>query len=113
MVGAVGQVHRFQQLGHARLALGCALPDQQQRHFNVFIGRQGRDQGKELKDKADRPAAHVGALVAVELADIFAVDINLPAGGLVEAADQLQQGGLARTGRPDQGGKFAALRSKG
>ena len=109
VVGAVGQVDRFEQLGDPLAALGRALPVQQQRHFDVLIGRQGGDEGKELEDKADRAAAHIGALVAVELADVLAVDEHLPAGGLVQAADQLQQGGLARAGRPDQGGKFAAF----
>ncbi len=34
---------------------------------------------------------------------------DLPGGGLVEAADQLQQGRLARAGGADQGGEFAVL----
>jgi hypothetical protein len=54
-------------------------------------------------------AAHIGALVAVEAGDILAIDPDRPAGWLVKAADQLQQGGLAGAGRADQGGKFAVF----
>ena len=82
---------------------------QQERHFDVLVGGQGRDQGKELENETDVAAAHIGALVAVETGDILAVDQYRPAGGLVEAADQLQQGGFAGTGGTDQGGKFAAF----
>src|SRR4030067_1927819 len=88
------------------------MPVQEQGHFYVLISCQGRDQSKELKDKANRSPAHVGALVAVELADILAVDKHVPAGRLVQAADQLQKGGLTRARRSDQGSEFATLNGK-
>jgi len=48
----------------------------QEQRISMFHSGQGWDQSKELKDEADRPPPHIGALVAIELADIFAIDIH-------------------------------------
>jgi hypothetical protein len=87
VVRPIQQIHGFQQLRDALAPLNCSLTQQQKRNFDVLICRQGRDQGKKLEKKADRPTPHLGTLVAVELADIFASDVYLPAGWLIQAAD--------------------------
>src|SRR3546814_18034074 len=56
-----------------------------------------RHQVVELEHEADVVAAPLRELPGAHLIDARAVDFDLAAAGRVQAADQVEQGGLART----------------
>src|SRR5690606_10335506 len=58
---------------------------------------------------ADVLAAPVRELAAAELVDALAVDLDAAGGGRIQAADQVQEGGLARTRRTHQRDEVALL----
>jgi hypothetical protein len=60
-----------------------------------------------LEDEADFLIAHPRQLVFAELADVLAVEDVDAAGGAIQAAQDVHQGRLARTGRPHDCHKLA------
>ena len=68
---------------------------QQQWQLDVAFGGEHRHQIVELEDEADVVGAPVRQLPAGELVDALAPHQHLPGGGLIEAADQIQQRRLA------------------
>src|SRR3546814_6868575 len=59
--------------------------------------RSHRHQVVELEHEADVVAAPLRQLAGAHAVDARAVDLDLAAAGRVQAADQVEQGGLART----------------
>ena len=78
-----------------------------QREGHVVVDVLVGEQRTELVQHA-HAAAHRVEAVAVERADILAVEQHLALDGLVLAADQAQQGGLATARGPDQHRDLAA-----
>ena len=109
VISVVAKAHRLQHFFHTGAALGRLDAVQQQGHLHVLVGGEGGDEGKELKDESDGAFAHIGPLVAVETGNVLPIDKDGARRGLVEQADELQQGGLAGARRADQGGEFAVL----
>src|SRR5665811_548437 len=62
-----------------------------------------------LEHETDAAPAQPRALRVVERAGLLSFDEQPSAGRLIQQPDQIEQGGLARTGGADQCGKFALL----
>ncbi|MNT16934.1 hypothetical protein D3C72_1520610 [compost metagenome] len=108
MAAAVGQADQGQRDLGIALALRRAEVGQQQRQFHVLLRGQHRHQVVELEHEADVMAAPRRQLAAAHLVDALAFDADLAARGVVQAADQVEQGGLAGTGRAHQRDEVAA-----
>src|SRR5690606_38108955 len=90
-------------------AFGAAHLAQQKRQFDVLLRAQHRQQVVELEHEADMLGTPAGQLAGLELVDTLAVDADAAGGGRIQAADQVQQGGLARARRAHQGEEIATL----
>ena len=82
---------------------------QQQRQLDVALGGERGQQVVELENEADVPRAPGGELTVGELVHAVLADLDGAGGRPVESADQVEQGGLARTGRPHQREEFRLL----
>src|SRR5690606_22475892 len=107
--GALGQTDQAQRHLGAPGPLGAAHLAQQQRQLDVLLRAQHRQQVVELEDEADVLGAPARQFAGLELVDALAVDADAAGGGRVQAADQVQQGGLARARRAHQGDEGTAL----
>src|SRR5690606_14493315 len=84
-------------------AFGLGQPGQQQRQLDVAGGSEHRQQVVELEHEADVVGAPAGQLPPRSLREVVVADDHLSGGRGVEAAEQVQQGGLAGTRGPHQG----------
>jgi hypothetical protein len=92
-------------------ALGALLAVQfgeQQRQFDVLRRGQHRHQIIELEDEADIGGAPGGEFALGETIDALVGHRNLAGVGAIDAAEQIEQRGLARTGRPHDRDEIAA-----
>ena len=80
-----------------------------ERHLDVLLRGERRDQVEGLKDHADLLVAHGGQLALAHLGDVDAVDQHLAAGRVIQPGDDAEQGGFARAGWPDDGDELAML----
>ena len=71
------------------------------RQLHVLQGRQVLDQVVELEHEAHVIAPVGGELLFIEGRDPLAVQVHLPLGRSVHAAQDVQDGGLPRTGGAD------------
>ena len=81
----------------------------EQWELDVFGGGEDGDQIEGLKDEADFFAAQRGGLRGAESRGVDALDEDAAAGGLVDAADQVQQGGFAAAAGAGDGEEFAGI----
>ncbi len=107
MVFAIAQVHQSQQSLNLLAVLVHALPVNEQWQAHVLLGGEGGEQIVELKDEADFAAAHDCDFVVTQFRQRLAGQGDLAVARVVEAAEQMEQGGLARTGRPHDGDELA------
>ncbi len=75
---------------------------------DVLHHRVGEQEG--ILQHQPQAAAQIGL---AHLADIASIDADAPRLDLVEAGQQVDDGGLARAGRPDQGDRLPGLRFQG
>src|SRR5690554_1847276 len=75
------------------------------RYLHVLGGGGRGDQVIALKDEAEGAAAQAGQLVAVEPGDVLPLEQIAAGGGLVEAAEQVHQGGFAGAGGTHDGNR--------
>jgi hypothetical protein len=80
-----------------------------QRQGHVLEAGQAGEQIEELKDEADLVAADGSQLVIREAAQDLAVEGNAAGGRRVESTNQVEQGGLARSRRPDDRHHLASI----
>ncbi|CPK71638.1 Uncharacterised protein [Bordetella pertussis] len=99
----VGQTHEFERGGDLVADLGARQAPLDQAEGNVVPHRHVRPQRIVLEHHADI------AVPGRRGADVAAVDQQLPMALPVEAGDQAQQGGFARSRRAEQGEEFAGL----
>ena len=85
----------------------AAFAADEQRHGDVFQGAEFSEQMMELVYEAEEAVAHRSPLSLVERAQVAAADEDLTAARRIEAAEQIQQGGLARARTADDGDAFA------
>ena len=76
--------------------------------LDVAHGAERGEQVEALKDEADLGAAHLGALGVGELREVYAVDADGAAGGLGEAAQDVE-----RVDFPEPEGPTMATNSPG
>ncbi len=109
LVGVLLQADAGQQLGDPGVDLGAAqLAGQAQRHGDIVGDGLRRQQVEVLEDHPDLLAEAAQAL-GIEGGDVDAVDLDAPAGGLLQAVDQAQQGALAGAGMADDAEHLTAF----
>ena len=74
---------------------------------HILHGGHGGDEVERLEDDAHVPPAESREAVLVQGAEVVAGHRDLPAGRPFQTADDHEQGGLARTGRPDHTHRLA------
>ena len=101
---------------HSLQCLHGPLPPLSQGHLLVQHGQghilphtEGWDQVIALKDECDLPGADQLQLPAAAAADRCAVQVVLPGGGHIQAAQNIHHGGLAGAGGADDGHKLPLL----
>ena len=102
VLGAFGEPDDLQRDARPLSPLRLRQLRQQQRQLDVLLGRQHRQQVVELEDEPDVLRAPLRQLAAAERADGHAADLDRAAGRRVEAADQIEQRGLAGSRRTHQ-----------
>ena len=83
------------------------------RNGDVRTGVQRRQQVELLKYESDLALAHAGALGIGERGEIVAVEDYLAGIGAGEAAEQIEESGLAAAGGADHGDEFSFLHVEG
>src|SRR3989442_13576535 len=101
MLRPMAKLNQIQKLLRAFFNLLARPLPQMQRQRDILEAIKRREQVEKLKDEADLVAANTSEIVVREFAKILAFDSNLAGCGPVEAADQVQERRLSRTGRPD------------
>ena len=100
--GAVGKTDECQRRAGAAQPLGGRQVGQQQRQLDIALGGQHRQQVVGLEDEADVARAPAGEIGVAQPVDRQALDLDAARGRPVEAADQVEERALARSGRPHQ-----------
>ena len=77
------------------------------RHFYIFQGRQRGQEIVQLEDKTNCLGAK--SIDILQISQIFTCHAYLATGGLVERAEQVEQGALAAAAWPHDGKKFTRL----
>ena len=75
--------------------------------LDVFPRREHRNEVEGLKDEPDGVQAKVGELPVGHGGDVPAVDIDRALGGVIDAADDVEERGFAAPRRPDNGDEIA------
>ena len=78
------------------------------RQQDILFRGQSRNQLERLKNETDLAPAHFRHAVFGKPGNIFAIEQNLAAGGVVEAREQAEQRALAASRRPHDGDELAA-----
>ena len=98
MIGPAAEANQGQAVGGPASTLGGGLAEDAQGHLDVFLGRQGGDEGEGLEDEADVVLANLGALVGGQPVDVLAEEGDAAGGWRVEAADQVEECRFAGAG---------------
>jgi hypothetical protein len=101
---ARAELYETQQLPGALVHLAPRPPAQVQREPDVLHAGERGQQVEELEDEADLVAPHARQLVVREPAERLVVHADLPRRGAVEPSDQVEERGLAGSGRADDRG---------
>ena len=91
----LAEADELEELGHAGVALSGIRPDEAERHLDVLGRGQDRDQAERLEHERDRVAAHARGRVLGQARDLRPVDHDGARRRLVEAAEEVEQRGLA------------------
>ena len=91
---------------------GHRLVVDDQRQAHIFgRGKRGQ-QVVELEDETHLVPAQLGELVVVQPRERLPVQIYFARGGVIQPAQQVQQGGFARAGGSHDGDELAALNAE-
>ena len=82
------------------------------RHQDVFQSGEFREKVVELENESDGLVSQSGQFIFVHLVGPFSVDVDLAVCGLVQGADDIQQGAFSASGLPDDGVEAAFLDSQ-
>ena len=105
----MGELDEFQKVAGALVDFLARETLEVQGEGDVFDAGERGEEVEELKNEADFVAAKAGEVIVGEGGDGLAVDADFARGGAIEAADQVEQGGFAGTGRAHNGNHFAAF----
>ena len=97
----------------AAAALGGGDAEVEHRHFEIFDDGELLDEVELLEDEADALRADFGELVVGEVGDVLAAEDVVAGGGLVEAAEDVHEGGFARAGGTHDGGELVGFEVEG
>lgn len=111
-MGAMGDADAFEQLRNPRCSLGWWGADQLEREFHVLRRGERGKKVEELEDRADALPAQTGEAVRRQRFEGFAMKADGPGVGSVDATEAVQEGGLARTGGPDECEAFASAQGE-
>ena len=90
-----------------------AFAADEERHGDVLLSGELGEERLNLPDEADVGVAEVGELIGVELGEVLLVEEDLAGSGVVESAEEMEEGGLAGAGSADQGDAFAGRDGEG
>lgn len=107
MAGAGGKSDALQGLVGAAWGIRC--PGQLQRQQDIFARGQGRQKLEVLEDEADPAAAQGGAAILVKGIQGLATEPDGTGGGIIEAGQESQQGGLTAPRGAEYGDGFPGL----
>ena len=85
----------------------------EQGQLDVPKSRRSGKQVELLEHESDLPVAYLRELVIVQPRDLDSIQAVRPAGRLIQAADQVHEGGLAGTGGTHDGNELAGLDGQG
>ena len=105
----VAEADRLQRHGGALPPRGRADVQRDERGFHVLQGGEHRHQVEGLEDKADGLGPHLGHLGLAQLREVAPVEFDDAGRRPVQAAEHLQQRGLALPGGALDGQPFAVL----
>ena len=100
MLGPIGEIDDLERRFDVLPALERIEPGDEQRQFHVLRGRQHRHQIVELEHEADGRGAPLGELALRKAVDAPAGDVDFAGVRAVDAADHVEQCGLAGARRP-------------
>src|SRR3954465_13499071 len=103
----MAETDAFDSRAGALFATMCGLLAVDLREHHVFEHRAIRQQVKRLKHESDALTAQSRALAVGEFAGIDAIEEVRAAGGLIEAADHVEECRLSRAGWTGDGKPFA------
>lgn len=99
MIHPMRELHQVQQVLHSRLDLVPGPAAQMQGNRDVLQAGERWQEIEELKNETDLVAAYARQRIVGEAAEARAVDRDLAGGGMIEAADQVEQRRFPRAGR--------------
>ena len=108
----VGEPDALQQLVDALAAFGLSEPRQQQGILDVLARRQHRHEVEALEDEAEAIAPDGGEPARPACATRAGRPAGFARVGTIEAADQVQQGGLPAAGRAGERDELAGTDGK-
>jgi len=85
----------LEQRAGPRIALGACYAGEHHRQRDVLDGGHGRDQVERLEDHADVHPAMRSQILPRHLSQVLVEDLQAPAGWVIEARDEVEEGGLA------------------
>ncbi len=88
-------------------ALGGGLVEELEGELDVFGGGEGREEVEELEDGADAASAQGGEWFGAEPVECFAAEPDGAGVGRGDAAEAVEQGGLAAAGGAEEGDALA------
>ena len=111
--GAVGDVHALEDVVYHLFALGGLDLHVDEGQLDVLEDVQLVDEVEALEDEADVAFAVLGALFLFQCADFLAEELVLARGGVVEEAEDVEEGGFTAAGGTHDGYEFALLDVEG
>jgi hypothetical protein len=107
LIGAGGEADTFKSGGGALTAFVAVESLDEQGELDVLGGGEYGDEIEGLKDETDLPAAQGGEALWIQLGGVYAIDEDAAGGGLVDAADEVEEGGLAASTGTGDGEELA------
>ena len=96
--GPIGQMNQIQGVHSPLPCLFGGDAADQQRHFNVFDGAEHRQQVIELENETHGAGTKLGFGVVREAGDVNAANLDHASRDVIDAAQTVEQGGLAAAG---------------
>ena len=99
-MGAFGESDEVEHFRRPRASVACAVAAKEQRKFDVLDRGHGRQEIEKLKDDAEAFAPVDGERGIIGPVQGEVHDKDFAGGGLIEAAEQIEEGAFAAAARP-------------
>src|SRR5690349_9308201 len=113
MVLAADQPNRMQSANGFLAVVRIVTPVVEQRKFYILRRASPRQQIELLENEANLPVPDFGELVALESADVYAVQQVASGAGLIQTAEDVHDRRLSGTGRSHDGDEAALFDVQG